>query len=167
MRVPVFVWAARHMQVQCADRRMDSILRVLEGRKAGRTESESESKTRPAMTRTKPLSRRTRLKPVSKKRREQNKEYARRREEFLKNYPYCKVCQDLGMVGDMIGCCGPEGSWIKHLPVIATEVHHMAHREGKLLLDARFFLPVCKSHHRFIHDNPEWAKQNGYLLPRR
>jgi hypothetical protein len=37
---------------------------------------------------------------------------------------------------------------------------------GKLLYDERYFMAVCKEHHRIIEDNPDAAKQNGYSLSR-
>lgn len=49
---------------------------------------------------------------------------------------------------------------------IATEIHHMKGRVGKLLLDDRFWLAVSREGHRRIEENPEWAKEMGYSLSR-
>lgn len=51
-------------------------------------------------------------------------------------------------------------------PHMAVEVHHKKGREGDLLFDVRFFMPVCREHHNFIHDNPEYAKQRGWIHSR-
>lgn len=59
----------------------------------------------------------------------------------------------------------------------AVDVHHMKGRKGyadqeskergiKLLWDVRFFLPVSRTAHTQIEDNPEWAKDKGYSLTR-
>ena len=51
--------------------------------------------------------------------------------------------------------------------------HHKRGREGyadnekylldiSLLHDQDYWLPVCGTHHRKIHDYPEWALENGY-----
>jgi hypothetical protein len=39
------------------------------------------------------------------------------------------------------------------------EVHHQRGRLGSLLLDQRFWIPVCARHHRWIHDHPDKARQ--------
>ena len=48
----------------------------------------------------------------------------------------------------------------------ATEVHHKTGRIGGDLLDSRYFMGVCSPCHRRIHDNPEWAFAQGYLVSR-
>jgi hypothetical protein len=42
----------------------------------------------------------------------------------------------------------------------------MGGREGDMLLDTRFWLAVCRADHDFLHNNPKWARVNGYLLSR-
>lgn len=59
----------------------------------------------------------------------------------------------------------------------ATQIHHMLGREGyaddyarendiPLILDERFWLPVCQDGHDKIEKNPDWAKDNGFSLER-
>lgn len=48
----------------------------------------------------------------------------------------------------------------------ATEIHHMKGRSGALLIDKRYWLAVSRKGHRFIEDNPKWAKDNGFSLSR-
>jgi frataxin-like iron-binding protein CyaY len=42
----------------------------------------------------------------------------------------------------------------------------MKGRSGALLNDKRYWLAVSRKGHRFIEDNPKWAKDNGYSLYR-
>jgi hypothetical protein len=43
------------------------------------------------------------------------------------------------------------------------QVHHKEGR-GKKLCAVNTFLAVCAGCHRRIHDNPAWARENGYLI---
>ena len=45
----------------------------------------------------------------------------------------------------------------------ADDIHHMAKR-GKNLCNKDTFLSLCRKCHTFVHDNPAWAKENGYIL---
>ena len=85
---------------------------------------------------------RKRIRPVSKRRQKDNKEYTRLRKEFLAHYSICEVTTCLKK---------------------ATQVHHKA-RRGKFYLRADTWLPVCAEHHQQIEENGEWAKANGYTL---
>jgi hypothetical protein len=76
-----------------------------------------------------------------------------------------------------------KGPWIKDKRCAvdpsqpATDVHHMKGKVGyadkwardngiPLLIDKRFWLPVCRTSHIKITDNSSWAEANGYSLPR-
>lgn len=85
-----------------------------------------------------------RIKPVSESRKWQNKEYSRERKAFLAEYPRCAVYPGMK----------------------ATQIHHMKGREGKLLLDKRYWLPVSHKAHRKITDDSKWAISKGYSLKR-
>lgn len=88
---------------------------------------------------------RKRIKPMSEKRAAQNKEYLKLRTEFLKKNRFCAVFNGL---------------------ILATEVHHMKGKIGKLLTDTRFFLPVSRAGHNFIENNPAIAYKKGWSLKR-
>jgi hypothetical protein len=45
----------------------------------------------------------------------------------------------------------------------ATEIHHSRGRLGALLTDTRYFVAVCQSCHRWIHDHPGKARQLNLL----
>ena len=45
----------------------------------------------------------------------------------------------------------------------ADDIHHMAKR-GKNLCNKDTFLSLCRRCHCEVHDNPAWAKENGYII---
>lgn len=47
-----------------------------------------------------------------------------------------------------------------------TDIHHMKGRIGSLLLDTRYWVALSREGHKFVEENPEWAKKNGYSLNR-
>lgn len=90
------------------------------------------------------------INPISKKRQRENTEYLKLRQIFLESNKACESCG------------GP-----------ADQVHHKKGRQGvvdekqiPLLIDIRFFMPVCAKCHRKIEDFPEWAKEKGFSLNR-
>jgi hypothetical protein len=85
------------------------------------------------------------IRPRSKKRATQEREYAKIRKVYLFCHPVCEV----------IGC-GCE----------STEIHHKKGRVGELLTDERFFLAVCRPHHNYIESHPFEARDAGYSLSR-
>jgi len=85
------------------------------------------------------------IKLRSDKRARQEREYSKKRKEYLIDHPICEV----------LGCFAK-----------STEVHHKKGRIGDLLTDERYFMAVCNAHHRVIELNPIWAKNNGYSLNR-
>lgn len=44
-----------------------------------------------------------------------------------------------------------------------NEVHHLRGRAGSLKLDERFWMPISKAGHRWVHGNMEEARQHGWL----
>jgi len=94
-----------------------------------------------------PLKRKARLKPVSRKMSALKKQYMKQREVFLKSNPHCELLLATG----------------NSMP--ATEIHHKKGR-GKYLLDETTWMAVSSTAHRIIHDNPKWAKEQGYILTR-
>ena len=47
-----------------------------------------------------------------------------------------------------------------------TDVHHMKGRTGSLLLDTRYWVALSREGHKFVEENPEWSKKNGFSLSR-
>lgn len=48
----------------------------------------------------------------------------------------------------------------------ATECHHAKGRIGALLLDERFWVPLCHSAHEYVTTHPAEAIARGYSVPR-
>jgi len=42
-------------------------------------------------------------------------------------------------------------------------VHHKRGRLGKLLTETKHWVALCFDCHRWVHDNPEWARKSGLL----
>jgi hypothetical protein len=47
-----------------------------------------------------------------------------------------------------------------------TDVHHKKGRIGSLLLDTRYWVALSREGHKFVEENPLWAKENGFSLDR-
>lgn len=61
----------------------------------------------------------------------------------------------------------PENSMCRVYPWMeATDIHHMKGKIEELLLDQRWWLPVCREAHDKLELFPDWAKENGYSLDR-
>lgn len=88
------------------------------------------------------IKRTLRLRPLSPKRKKETRKYSDLRKEFLDDHPQCAVFP-----------------WLP-----ATEIHHVAGRENSRLNDTSKWLAVSRQGHDKIHNNPEWAYENGYLL---
>jgi hypothetical protein len=63
------------------------------------------------------------------------------------------------------------GRWCAYhgKPCLPTDIHHAKGRIGfaddqeiPLLVDVRYFVPLCREAHKFIEENPKFAKENGY-----
>ncbi len=48
----------------------------------------------------------------------------------------------------------------------ATQCHHKKGRNGALLLDERYWLPVSTAGHNEINSRPEWAREKGFIILR-
>jgi len=48
----------------------------------------------------------------------------------------------------------------------AVDVHHSRGRIGRLLMDHRFWVPLCRKHHNWVLEHPDQARELG-LLPGR
>lgn len=83
----------------------------------------------------------------SVKRAKQEREYLIENRKFLEENPYCKA---------EVQCHG----------MLSNQVHHKKGRIGDLLLDKRFWLPVCAQCHEWIERNPIKAKEMGLSLSR-
>ena len=85
------------------------------------------------------------IKPISQKRQIENLKYQVLRTEFL-GKPENQICP------------------ITNQPT--TDIHHKKGRVGSLFLDTTFWIALSREGHRYVEENPEWAKENGYSLNR-
>lgn len=85
---------------------------------------------------------RSRLRPVSLKRRRLMRERRRIVALLLETQPSCQIC-------DMYA---------------SRHIHEVKSRaRGGSITDLPNLMAVCPSCHRFIHANPEWAESRGFL----
>jgi hypothetical protein len=47
-----------------------------------------------------------------------------------------------------------------------TDIHHKKGRVGNLFLDTKYWIALSREGHKFVEENPKWAKENGYSLNR-
>lgn len=66
---------------------------------------------------------------------------------FLKKHPWCEICLT-------------RGRKVRK----STEVHHINGRNGKRLLDTRFFKASCRPCRMWPHENPREARALGLLI---
>jgi len=84
---------------------------------------------------------RTRINPVSDKRKTRLKIYYHVRNEYLTDRTKCEVCNKRN----------------------SMDIHHIAGRLGDKLNDKTNFLAVCRPCHNWIHENGKAAREQGYL----
>lgn len=82
---------------------------------------------------------------VSKKRKIDNLKYLAQRIIFL-GKPQNKICPITGAE--------------------TTDIHHKKGRVGDLFLDQNYWIALSRLGHKYVEENPDWAKKNGYSLHR-
>jgi hypothetical protein len=105
---------------------------------------------------------RTPLRKVSKKRAKDGKIYSAKRKAFLESHPICQVwlAEHAAQVFRELIMDGEAMIYTKYR---STDIHHMAKRTGSNYLDESTWLAVCRENHDRIHNNPAWARANGFL----
>lgn len=110
---------------------------------------------------------RSRLNPVSDKRRKQNVEYEAAKKKWRAGHDgRCEVMVGWSSVlpPQVVGRNTIKSEYaFTCLQKAMPQPHHIAFR-GKLLSDPKYFLAVCPAHHRWIHDNAKEAERLGYLV---
>lgn len=104
---------------------------------------------------------------LAKKEREKNKPKPKPIAKFSskrakRNAAYL-VARDLFLAKEENKFC-PVMAKLKNKTVRATEVHHLFGREGEKLNDQEFWLGVSREGHKYIHNNPEIAREEGWLI---
>jgi hypothetical protein len=110
---------------------------------------------------------RTALRKVSKKRAKQCRKYPDIRREYLRENPYCQVCQkELRIfMQDFNNGEIYEGPIISETEQVrkATQIHHVRKRFGERLNDNKWFLAVCSKCHTHIEHHLSWARNEKRL----
>ena len=93
------------------------------------------------------LLKRSRINPVSKKRRKAIPERQRLRAEQLSQSPWCEACLD--------GC-----------KLTASDVHEVINRSQRSTswLESQFFVSLCRNCHAWVTTHPIWSRHHGYTL---
>lgn len=120
---------------------------------------------------TKPL-KRTPLRKVSKKRAKEGRIYSEKRKAFLERWPWCQVWMSENGFKQPY----PESEGDSFAPMVKAEmfeikvcprscdIHHKAKRTGSNYLNESTWLAVSREMHEKIHQNPSWARAQGYLV---
>jgi len=87
------------------------------------------------------------MRRVSKARAKLLREYSRE----VKAWKFGRTCAGLAQ-----GICGKR-------PHLCDDAHHSRGRAGSLLMDKRFWIPVCRRAHAWIQDHPQEARALGLL----
>ena len=96
---------------------------------------------------------RTRIKPMSAKRRRENAERRRVLHETFGQFPPCMLCGPLRAFGVETGCDGR-----------ATDAHEVLTRSrGGSITDVENIVPVGRDCHRWVHANPTQSTELGFL----
>lgn len=120
-----------------------------------------------------PLKRKSRLSPVSAKRKVEMKEYSKKRKAFLDRHPICQLWleqngYDRNVNVERIGCFFNIGTrlmedryLVQDVP-LSCDVHHMKKR-GKNYLDESTWAALSRNAHAYIESHKSWARANGWL----
>ena len=87
------------------------------------------------------------IKKRSDKRAKQENKYNNEARKFKRDNPECQA--------KLIGCT-----------FYTDDVHHMSGRDNDLLLEKEYWLPVCRSCHRWIEEHPKKSKALGLSISR-
>lgn len=136
---------------------------------------------RTSLKRSGPIKRKTRLSPVSARRRAELAEYRKKRKLFLEFHRVCEVwCAENGFKCDAHGAayhvsperqkelgfkgCNGDYLLVNMKAPRATQIHHRNKRRGVMLNDETYWLAVCAKNHARIENDKAWARANGFLL---
>lgn len=108
---------------------------------------------RPPLKRGAPIARKSRLRPVSKKRARELSVYRVKRERFLAEHDRCEIGPVLHAADITESNCTYSG----------VEVHHRKRRLGGNLTDESTWLASCPECHRWIETHASTARRLGII----
>ena len=110
---------------------------------------------------------RTRLAPMSAKRKRDHAIYMKKRAAFLEAHPFCQVwIQRMGLDEEaVIQWGGNYKDLAGEFGIVprSEDVHHVAGRSGSNYLDESTWLAVSREQHESIHSHPSFARRQGWL----
>lgn len=111
---------------------------------------------------------RTKLRPVSKRRSTERKDYNRLKAEYLEAHPFDQIYIAIrGLNEDTIirsdGYFQENGR--RYRVARSDQIHHRNKGRGRRLNDTRWWMATSRLSHDLVEDNKEWAREEGYLLP--
>lgn len=118
-----------------------------------------------------PRSRKSRLRPMSKKREGERRIYLKKRKAFLAAHPYCQIWlrrigkTEADVIDGAVWCDDSDGEALGAFRLVvprSSEIHHTKKR-GRYYLDESTWLAASKEEHRWVHDNPAQARAIGLL----
>jgi len=84
---------------------------------------------------------RTRISPISDRRRALSRIYAAQRTDYLRQHPTCEKCDSRS----------------------SRDIHHKAGRYGGNYLNVETWCALCRTCHDWIHQHPSKAREKGWL----
>jgi len=95
------------------------------------------------------------IRKVAKKRSQEIAEYNPKRDKYLKENPYCEGCMWMRKNG-----------YPNHHISRSNQLHHKKGRENRVLLEIKWWMAMCQTHHDFIDDFPAESEERGWLILR-
>lgn len=110
------------------------------------------------------IERRSRVNPVSDRRKIERAEYRRERLAYLALHPYCQIFiarHELSESAVLAASGRIDGIMVP----IAKEIHHRNKADGLRLIDKRWWMAASRSGHEWVERHKDDARALGYLLP--
>jgi hypothetical protein len=94
------------------------------------------------------------MRSASKERAKELRAYGKRVKVWLREHPHCRACLTLA----------EQAGLAIRVIRLASECHHMRGRNGDLLLDESWWLPVCRTCHDWITTHGKLARELGLIV---
>ena len=117
---------------------------------------------------------RTRVNRVSAERRDERKEYAALRDQYLTQHPFDQIkialCgfdeQQVIEKGANLGPWNAQGIYFEgQFIALSNQIHHRNKCHGARLNDTRWWISTGQKSHDLVENHKNWAREVGLLLP--
>lgn len=107
---------------------------------------------------------RSRMRRVTPRRREENAQYWLLHGEYLERHPFCQI--SIAMAGaDEAQVIANNGRWQRQDMPRSTQVHHRNKSRGARKNDVRWWMAASQTGHDLVEGNKRQARNEGFLLP--